>query len=326
MKKMIVVLLIVSLMGGMLWAQGAKEDPLANYPDKPITLIVPWGVGGASDLLMRAVANVYPKYSGGQQLIIKNVNAAASVQGVVEYAGLRPDGYSLLFWATAQSIKTQMTKTPYEALDFEPIFACVNDSPYILVHNDSPFKTVNDLVTYAKANPGKLTMGNSGSGGGNHLAALQFEIAAGIDVNHIPYGGGALSAQATLAKEVDCSMNVPAEGLTNVAAGQLRMLAVLSKERMPAFPDIPTAKEMGIDAVNQQARGIMIHRDAPEGMAEKLAVIFKQCVDDPDFQKSLKDLSMNRQWVDGKGYEQLIQNELELYRGIIQANNLGDRF
>lgn len=326
MKKLIAILLIVSCATTMVWSQGVQEDPLANYPDKPITLIVPWGVGGASDLLMRAVSNVYPKYSGGQQLVIKNVNAAASVQGVVEYTGLRPDGYSLLFWATAQSIKTQMTKTPYEALDFEPIFAAVNDSPYILVHADSPFKTVNDLVAYAKANPGKLTMGNSGSGGGNHLAALQFEIAAGIDVNHIPYGGGALSAQATLAKEIDCSMNVPAEGQSNVAAGQLRMLAILSEERMPAFPNVPTAKEMGIDAVNQQARGIMIHRDAPEGMAEKLADIFKQCVEDPDFKQALVDLSMNRQWLDGAGYEQLIATEVELYKGIIQANNLGDRY
>lgn len=326
MKKLIAILLIVSCATTMVWSQGAQEDPLANYPDKPITLIVPWGVGGASDLLMRAVSNVYPKYSGGQQLVIKNVNAAASVQGVVEYTGLRPDGYSLLFWATAQSIKTQMTKTPYEALDFEPIFAAVNDSPYILVHADSPFQTVNDLVAYAKANPGKLTMGNSGAGGGNHLAALQFEIAAGIDINHIPYGGGALSAQATLAKEIDCSMNVPAEGQSNVAAGQLRMLTILSEDRMPAFPDVPTAKEMGIDAVNQQARGIMIHRDAPEGMAEKLAEIFKQCVEDPDFKQALVDLSMNRQWLDGAGYEQLIATEVELYKGIIQANNLGDRY
>ena len=326
MKKMIAVLLLATLVMSMVWAQGTQEDPLANYPDKAITLIVPWGVGGASDLLMRAIANVYPKYANGQQLIIKNVNAAASVQGVVEYTGLRPDGYSLLFWATAQSIKTQMTKTPYEALDFKAIFAAVNDSPYILVHADSQFKTLGDLVAYAKANPGKLTIGNSGSGGGNHLAALQFEIAAGIKVNHIPYGGGAASAQATLAKEIDCSMNVPAEGLTNVEAGQLRMLAVLSKDRMPTFPNIPTAKEQGVDAVNEQARGIMIHRNAPEGMAEKLEVIFKQCVEDADFKAQLKTLNMNRQWLTGAEYEQLIKTEIELYKEIIQTNKLGDRY
>lgn len=326
MKKLIAVLLLASMALGMVSAQGTQEDPLANYPDKAITLIVPWGVGGASDLLMRAIAAVYPKYANGQQLIIKNVNAAASVQGVVEYTGLRPDGYSLLFWATAQSIKTQMTKTPYEALDYRPIFAAVNDSPYILVHADSPFKTLQDLVAYAKANPGKLTIGNSGAGGGNHLAALQFEIAAGIKVNHIPYGGGAQSAQATLAKEIDCSMNVPAEGLTNVEAGQLRMLAVLSKDRMPTFPNVPTAKEQGVNAVNEQARGIMIHRTAPEGMAEKLEAIFNQCVEDADFKAQLKTLKMNRQWLTGAEYELLIKTEIELYKGIIQTNKLGDRY
>ena len=326
MKKFVVALLLTVMVVGMVSAQGVQEDPLANYPDKAITLIVPWGVGGASDLLMRAIANVYPKYANGQQLIIKNVNAAASVQGVAEYTGLRPDGYSLLFWATAQSIKTQMTKTPYEALDFKPIFAAVNDSPYILVHADSQFKTLKDLVDYAKANPGKLTIGNSGSGGGNHLAALQFEIAAGIKVNHIPYGGGAQSAQATLAKEVDCSMNVPAEGLTNVEAGQLRQLAVLSRDTMPPFPNTPPAKAQGDDAVTEQARGIMIHRNAPVGMAEKLEVIFKQCVEDPEFIEQLKTLKMNRQWLTGAEYEELIKTEIDLYKGIIQTNKLGDRY
>lgn len=326
MKKVLTILLMALLVMSMAWSQGVKEDPLAKYPEKTITLIVPWGVGGASDLLMRAIANVFPKYANGQQMIIKNVNAAASVQGVVEYTGLRPDGYSLLFWATAQSIKTQMTPTPYEALDYRPIFAAVNDSPYILVRSDSPFKTLQDLIDYAKANPGKLTMGNSGTGGGNHLAALQFEIAAGIKVNHIPYGGGAQSAQATLAGEIDCSMNVPAEGLTNVSAGQLRQLAVLSRDTMPTFPNTPTAKEQGVDAVNEQARGIVIHRNAPAGIAEKLEGIFKQCVDDPDFIAQLETLQMNRQWLTGSEYEELIKTEIELYKGIIQANKLGERY
>lgn len=326
MKKVLTILLMALLVMSMAWSQGVKEDPLAKYPEKTITLIVPWGVGGASDLLMRAIANVFPKYANGQQMIIKNVNAAASVQGVVEYTGLRPDGYSLLFWATAQSIKTQMTPTPYEALDYQPIFAAVNDSPYILVRSDSPFKTLQDLINYAKANPGKLTMGNSGTGGGNHLAALQFEIAAGIKVNHIPYGGGAQSAQATLAGEIDCSMNVPAEGLTNVSAGQLRQLAVLSRDTMPTFPNTPTAKAQGVDAVNEQARGIVIHRNAPAGIAEKLEGIFKQCVDDPDFIAQLETLQMNRQWLTGSEYEELIKTEIELYKGIIQANKLGERY
>jgi len=307
-------------------APESTGSALDKYPEKPVTVVVPWGVGGASDLLFRAIAAQFPKYSGGQPLVVSNVEGGSSVVGVTEYKNMKPDGYTILMWATAQSIKTQMSKTPYESTDFKPIFACVNDSPYILVPADSKFKTLKDLVDYAKANPGKLTMGNSGAGGGNHLAALQFCIAAGIEVNHIPFAGGGASAQATMGKEVDCSVNVPAEGLSAVEAGKLRILAVLGEKRMAGYPDVPTAKEQGFDVVNMQTRGAVIHKDAPAGVAEKLEQIFKNIAADPEFEKALKDLSMNLVFATGKEYEEMIKNETELYMNIIKENKLGERY
>jgi tripartite-type tricarboxylate transporter receptor subunit TctC len=326
MKKFCTILLAVTLCTAMGCTKKTAEASLAAFPDKPVTVIVPWAVGGASDLLFRAISASFPKYANGQALIIKNVEGASSVVGITEYLSARADGYTIAMWATAQTIRTQMAKAPYEAADFRALFSAVEDSPYILVRKDSPFKTVNDLVAYAKANPGKLTMGNSGAGGGNHLAALQFSIAAGIEVNHIPFGGGSQSAQATLAGETDCSMNVPAEGLTSVDSGDLRILAIVGDKRMAAYPNVPTTVESGLNVINKQTRGAVILKTVPEDVSKRLEAIFKQIVADPDFQTALRNLSMNPLYADGATYGQMIATENELYKKIIQDNHLGNRY
>ncbi|HCC38159.1 MAG TPA: tripartite tricarboxylate transporter substrate binding protein [Treponema sp.] len=326
MKKGLCFLLLAVLCCGAGFARGSQQENFDSFPDKPVTVIVPWAMGGASDLLFRAVSAAFPKYANGQQLIVKNVEGAGSVVGMTEYLSARPDGYTIAMWATAQTIRTQMAKTPYEATDFRALFSAVEDSPYILVHRDSPFQTVNDLVAYAKANPGQLTIGNSGAGGGNHLAALQFCIGAGIEANHIPFGGGGPSAQATLAREIDCSMNVPAEGLANVASGDLRILVIVGDKKMAGYPDVPTTVEMGLNVINKQTRGAVVLKTVPEGIVQRFEAIFQQIAADPEFQESLRKLSMNPLYADGAAYTQMIADENELYKKIIQDNKLGDRY
>ncbi len=306
--------------------ESAATDTLDKYPEKPIVTVVAWAPGGATDLMVRAIAKSFKNYSNGQPLLVTNLEGGASVQGVAEYLTFDPNGYNMLTWATAQTVKTHMQKTPYSALDFKPVSSFVSDSPYILVSAKSPFKTVADLVKYAKDNPGKLTIGNSGAGGGNHLAALQFSRAAGIEANHIAYAGGGPSAQATLSGEVDCSMNVPAEGLASVESGDLRMLTILSEKRSAYFPDVPTAKESGIDVVNIQTRGFVLHKDTPDGVAQKLESIFKQLVTDEEFKKTLAGLNMNIQFMGIDEYGAALKEEDTLFMEIIQANKLGDRY
>ena len=329
MKKTVSILLLALICCGAVFARGAAQDggtDYSSFPERPVTVIVPWAMGGASDLLFRAVSAIFPKYANGQTLIVRNVEGAGSVVGMTEYMSARPDGYTIAMWATAQTIRTQMAQAPYEATDFRALFSAVEDSPYILVHRDSPFQTVNDLVAYAKANPGRLTMGNSGTGGGNHLAALQFCIGAGIEVNHIPFGGGGPSAQATLAREIDCSMNVPAEGLTNVNSGDLRMLAIVGDKKMAAYPNVPTTVEMGLNVINKQTRGAVVLKTVPEGISRRFEDIFRQICADPEFQTALRNLSMNPLYADGSTYTRMIAEENELYKKIIVDNKLGDRY
>ena len=328
LKKLFVAALMLAFFcSGVVFAGGTREVDYENFPSRPVTVIVPWAMGGASDLLFRAVAAHFPRYAHGQPLIIRNVPGAGSVVGVTEFMSARADGYTILMWATANTIRTHMARVPYEATDFRALFSAVEDSPYILVHRDSPFQTVHDLVAYARANPGRLTIGNSGTGGGNHLAALQFSIAAGIEVNHIPFEGGGPSALATLAREIDASINVPAEGLASVDAGELRILAIIGDRRMPAFPNVPTTVEMGINVVNIQTRGAVIHNTVSEGIVQRYNEIFRQIVANPDFQENLRNnLRANPIFADSDTYQRMIAEESELYRNIIQANRLGDRW
>lgn len=326
MKKVLSVTLSILLVGILLVGCSGGKVNIDKYPDKPVTAVVPWKVGGGADLIFRAVAGQFPKYANNQAMVINNIDGGSSVQGVTEYTTMKSDGFNLITWGTAQTIKTHMQETKYMVTDFKPIASFVSDSPYILVKADSEFESLQDLIDYAKANPGQLTMGNSGAGGGNHLAALQFCIAADIEVNHIAYEGGGASAQGTLGGEVDCSMNMPAEGLPSVESGELRMLAVLSDERSPFFSDVPTAKEQGLDVVNEQMRGILIHKDAPEGVAEKLETIFDELAKDEEFKKAVADLNMNFKYLGAADYENALKTEDELYKGIIKGNKLGDLY
>lgn len=298
----------------------------ASFPNSPVTLVVPWKVGGGSDVSARAASNVFKDYANGQPLVISNIEGGSGVQGVSEYITYDPSPNMLLSWATAQTIKTHMQDTKFSALDFRPICGFVADSPYILVRSDSQFETINDLVEYAKANPGKLTVGNSGTGGGNHLADLQLCLATGIEVNHIAYEGGAASSSAVLSGEIDCSMNMPAEGLTSVEAGDLRMLCLFAEKRSDFWPDVPTAKECGIDVVNNQTRGVVINKEVPEEAAKALEAIFEKVCQDENFKQALKDLNINGVWLDAEAYGKTIEAENALYQEIIQANGLGDKY
>lgn len=307
-------------------SEAKKTGDVSGYPDRPVSAVVAWKVGGGQDLMVRAVAATFKEYANGQPLVVSNVEGGSSVQGVTEYLGYEEDGYNLLSWGTAQTIKTHMQETKYSVDDFQPVANMVSGNPYILVRRDSPFETVSDLVEYAKANPGKLTIGNSGAGGGNHLAALQFCLATEIEANHIGYDGGSASAQATLSGEVDCSFNIPSEGLTSVESGELRMLCLLAEERSKFFPDVPTAKELGFDVVNNQDRGFVIHKSVPKEVVEQLESIFKKISENEGFKKQAEELNMEVRFLGTEDYTAALKEEDAMYKELIQLNKLGEKY
>jgi len=227
MKRMAKVLMSLVLIAVMAFGPVVSAD--TSFPKKSVEFIVPWAAGGGVDLLMRAIAAVFPKYANGQQLIIKNVPGGGGAIGFNEAAKARPDGYTLTSGTTPLITKIHMSEVPFSLESFEPVMLFADIPCYIMVPADSPYKDLRDYVEAAKKNPGKITLGNSGAGGGNHLVALAFERFTGIQLNHIPFDGGGKSFTALLGKHIDSVIGSSPEGIPQALAGELRILGSLAK-------------------------------------------------------------------------------------------------
>ena len=321
MKKLISVLLVLAIL-----VASTAFALASSFPERPVTCIVGWAAGGGSDMITRAVANAFRKYANDQPMLVTNVEGGAGVVGTAEFMGYPQDGYTILSWATAQTIKAHMQVVEYDTLEWAPLGSFTMDSPYVLVRKDSPFQTLGDLVTFAKENPGVLTIGNAGTGGGIHLAALQLCMAADIDVTHIPYSGGSGAAQGLASGEVDATFNMPPEGLALIESGDLRILAISSRERSPFFPEVPTAIESGYDFVNEQYRGFVVTKEVPQEVVDAFVSIFRQISEDEDFKAAIADINMNAYFLDGQEYAQALKDEDALYAQLIQEAGIGDRY
>jgi tripartite-type tricarboxylate transporter receptor subunit TctC len=327
MKRNLALVLALVLIGTFAYATGAAESGEPAYPVRPVTAHVPWGAGGGSDIVFRTIGEVFPKYSGGQPLLIKNVPGAAGAVGIVEYLNtVRPDGYDFMTWAGAQTIKTHVSKVDYSVETFKPVIRLISNYTYILVQQDSPFKTLKDFVDYAKANPGKVMMGHAGTGGGAHLSCVLFNAAAGIEVTYVPFAGGGPSAAGLLTGEVMVSMNIPPEGLANIEGGQLRALATLSPERLPQLPDVPTAREQGYDVVYFQSRGVVTHKDTPDSVVKKMHDILKKSLEDPIVQKKYYDMVISVTYGSSEEYGKELLEEDKLFERIIKEQKIGDKY
>ncbi len=291
MKKILLTVLLVALSLACVFAQAAAE--VADYPSKTVEATVGWSAGGGGDIVFRALADVFPKYANGQQMIIKNVPGASGLTGAVEFLDASADGYSIMHFNNATMAKTHLSDTPIKGVgSFKTVAQVVASYNYIVVRADSKYQNLKDFLADVLANPGTVTCGNAGSQGGNHLAALLFEKETGAKLVHVPYSGGGPAITGLLAGEVDCVMANAPEGIANVQSGQLRILAVFSNSRYPALPDVPTGIEQGTNCVLPQWRTVVVPIDTPDAVVEKLAGIIKQCTEDPAFIDKMTSLSV----------------------------------
>lgn len=217
------------------------------FPEKPITIVVPFAVGGPTDTSARVVAAAMTK-GMGEKIIVENIPGAGSVVGTTHVANAKPDGYTLL-WGTSSALA--IAPHVYSNIRYDPhtSFAPVSlvvTSPFILAVRPSlNVKTVAQFVALAKAHPGKLNFASTGTGGSTHLTAELFQSVAGISSVHVPYNGGAPAMNALLSKNVDYLFDTPTTIVPMAKSGKILALAVTSAKRWPALPDVPTFQELG---------------------------------------------------------------------------------
>ncbi|NOE27535.1 tripartite tricarboxylate transporter substrate binding protein [Ruegeria sp. HKCCD6157] len=262
-------LALMSLTGGMAIAE--------DYPERPIMMMVSYGAGGATDFQARIVTMTAGNEDAlGMPIAIINKPGAGGRVGWNWFATqAEADGYTLGAYNIphfiAQSIKGGVE---YSADSFEPIANWGADPAVFVVAKDSPFNSMEDVVTYAKENPGKLTFSGAGLFVGHHIAALQLEKEAGVKMAYIPTkGGGAAAMKAVIAGDVMGGVNNLSDAFRAQEAGNVRILGVFDLERNEFLPDVPTLKEQGFDIDNASVnfRGVMVPKGTPPEVIDKLA-------------------------------------------------------
>jgi tripartite-type tricarboxylate transporter receptor subunit TctC len=254
-----------------------------NYPSQPVRLVVPFAPGGGSDILGRLTAELLAPYLGGN-IIVENKPGAAATIGADFVAKSKPDGYTLLFAASdSLSIGPALKPNlPYKSPDDFAFIGRISGFAYVITVNPKmPINNLQELVAYAKANPGKLRYGTSGVGGGPHLASALFAKATGIEMVHVPFNGTAPAITAAMGGHIDIVFGAPS--LKNFTdAGSLRAVGVTSEKRLPDFPNVPTTAESGLPPVVTTIWwGLVAPAGTPEPVLAKLRQATDAMIKDP---------------------------------------------
>ncbi len=257
-----------------------------DYPNRPIKVIVPFSAGGAVDGPMRAIAEQLGKRLK-QQVIVDNKPGAGATIGSEMVAKSPPDGYTLLLASQTNAISaTLYTKLAFNPIDDFVAISLLGKEPGVLVvHPSTPFKTVADLVAFAKAHPGQLNFASSGNGSGQHLFAAMFSSMAGIKMTHVPYKGSGQATTDLLAGTVQVSMPGTAAMVKHIEGGKLRALATTGTARAPQLPDVPTLDESGLKGYAAYVwMGLLAPKGTPQPIVDLLQREVKAALATPEVQ------------------------------------------
>jgi tripartite-type tricarboxylate transporter receptor subunit TctC len=295
----------------------------ARFPDRPIRLIIPWAAGGPADAGFRILAQSVSKKLG-QQVIVDNKAGASGIMGALALQEAKPDGY------TISQMHMSVLRQPLlnKQLTYNP----VNDLTYILqitgfimgvvVKADAPWKTLPELLAYAKANPGKLNWGTLGIGSTQHLAMERVGLAqGGLSWTHAPYRGTADTLRALLGGEIDFASE-SSGWAPMVEAGQLRLLAVFTAQRAKRFPNVPTVKELGIDVVIDSPGGLIGPKGMDPAVVAVLADAFRAAAQEPEHLKFLENMDQPLILLDGPAYKAAMAKTYEEEKELLRRLNL----
>jgi tripartite-type tricarboxylate transporter receptor subunit TctC len=259
-----------------------------EYPTKPVTMIVPFPPGGVADIVGRPLAASMEK-ALGQPVVVVNRTGAGGAIGMAAAAKAAPDGYTILMALSSISIfpvsdPMQGKPAPYQISDFMPIALVTADPTVLVVSASSPYRTIQDFVAAAKANPGKINYSSSGIFGTLHVAMEMFAGAAGIELFHVPYQGGGPAVTALLGGQVQALASGPAAAVGQIKGGKMRALAGWGAQRLALMPELPTFRELGYKDVEFYIWSAVVAPAAiPPAVQHRLRAAVRAAVADPQF-------------------------------------------
>jgi len=311
----------------LLFAAALCAAPLAHaqdaYPSKPVTVVVPFSPGGISDVIGRPFVHSLGKVLK-QGFVIENRAGAGGGVGMAYAARAKADGYTLMVALSSISAipaSDRLFGRPpsYEIRQFAPIALISADPAFLVVRADGPYKTVKDLVDAAKAKPGAIPYGSTGNYGTMHVGMEMFANAAGIRMNHIPYGGGGQQVAAILGSQVEAITQLPATIAGHVAGGKLRPLATFAPARVAGFPDVPTMKELGYGDVEYYVwTGFFAPAGTPPEILATLRRGTREAMQDPEFRNAMDKLKAPVVYKDADEFQAYVDADAKRLTAVIQ--------
>jgi len=294
------MLLASALVAAPAFAQDA-------YPSRPITMVVAFPPGGVADITARPTALTMEKVLK-QRVIIENRPGAAGATGNAYVANAKPDGYTVLMGLSSVSVipeaeRLNGRKSPYELAQFAPIALISADPVVVVVRDEAPWKDIHEFISDARQKPGKITYSSSGIYGALHMPFTLLEHATGITLWHVPYTGGGPAIQALLGSQVDVTVGGPATMIGQIKGKRLRPLASFGNKRLASLPDVPTLKELGIDAEYFIWAGLLAPIATSPAIQQTLRNAVRQTVEDPDFQAAMAKVETPISYLDAPEFQ-----------------------
>jgi tripartite-type tricarboxylate transporter receptor subunit TctC len=308
------------LMLSFLLVLSLVNDIWAKFPDKKIRLIAAFAPGGGADIMARSLTKFVNPYLDGR-IYVENIPGASGAIGFREGAKSAPDGYTLVMMVSTIMTGPHITKG-FPTYDlFDPICVAAQDPTMISVKQDSRFKTIQDLIAYAKANPGALTVATAGVGAIDHFYMSAFAKSIGVDFNFVPYKGAGPATVAAAGGHAEAVGSGYSEAFSLMTGKKLRPLLVFTNERSPVFPDVPTAKEFGYDVIVVLFRAVGAPKGTPKEVKDVLADAFKKAIENPDFQKMVKEMGLQPIFIGPDEAGAFLKKQNDFFTGI--ADKIG---
>jgi len=295
-----------------------------SYPNRPIRSIIPWAVGGATDIVGRIVAQKLTERLG-QQVIVDNRPGAGAIIGSEILANAAPDGYTLLTANIAHGANPYLhKKLPYNTVkDFAPVTLMVVIPMVLIVHPSVPARSVPEFIALAKAKPGKVVYGSAGNGSANHLAMELFKVATGTNIVHIPYKGGGPAVVDLVAGQINAMFSTVAMAVPFVKSGKLLAFGISSTKRSAALPDVPTVGETGVTGAElHEWQGIVVPAGTPKAVINRLHREITGVLGLADVRERISGLGADVRASTPAQFAEHIRNELAVWEKVVKHSGI----
>jgi tripartite-type tricarboxylate transporter receptor subunit TctC len=299
-----------------------------DWPARPISMVVPFAAGSASDIVGRILA---ARLSGvlGQQVIVENVGGAGGMTGVARVAKATPDGYQFVLGGLDTFAQNQsLYRNPLynSAADFSAVALAVEQPLVLLVRNDLPASNLNDFIAYAKANQARMQYGSAGTGSTSHLACVQLNLAIAVNVTHLPYRGSAQAMQDLIGGRIDYICALAAAAMPQMGSHTMKAIAIMTRNRSPILPDLGSADEQGLIGFDSYSWfGFFLPRSTPAAIVRNLHAAVVTTLDTPQVQERLRGIGVTVVAPERRSPEYLahfLTGEIEKWAAIIRSNGI----